>query len=59
MLGCAFVGSPDTVRRDLQAFIARTGANELMVAGSVFDHDKRLRSFELLAGLREGIALAA
>jgi len=59
MLGCAFVGSPDTVRRDLQAFIARTGADELMVAGSVFDHDKRLRSFELLAGLREGIALAA
>ena len=59
MLGCAFVGSPDTVRRDLQAFIARTGADELMVAGSVFDHEKRLRSFELLAGLREGIALAA
>ena len=59
MLGCAFVGSPDTVRRDLQAFIARTGADELMVAGSIFDHDKRLRSFELLAGLREGIALAA
>jgi luciferase family oxidoreductase group 1 len=49
MLECAFVGSPDSVRQQLQAFIERTGANELMVSGTVFDHDARLRSYELLA----------
>jgi luciferase family oxidoreductase group 1 len=49
MLACAFVGSPDTVHRQLQAFVERTGLDELMVSGTIFDHDDRLRSFELLA----------
>ena len=49
MLACSFVGSPDTVRRELQAFVERTGLDELMVSGTVYDHDDRLRSFELLA----------
>jgi luciferase family oxidoreductase group 1 len=51
MLACAFVGSPDTVRRELQAFVDRTAADELMVAGAVFDHAARLRSYELLADI--------
>jgi len=50
MLACSFVGSPDTVARDLQAFVAHTGADELMVNCAVFDHGARLRSYELLAG---------
>ena len=51
MLACSFVGSPETVQRDLAAFIARTGADELMVAGAIHSHPARLRSYELLAGL--------
>jgi luciferase family oxidoreductase group 1 len=58
MLACAFVGSPDTVRRQLTAFVARTGADELMVSGTVFDHDARLRSYELLAGIGPSIPAA-
>ncbi|MFZ4758798.1 MAG: LLM class flavin-dependent oxidoreductase [Burkholderiaceae bacterium] len=49
MLACAFVGSPETVRRSLQAFVERTAADELMVSAAVYDHDARLRSYELLA----------
>ena len=49
MLACSFVGSPETVLRDLQAFVAHTGADELMVNSAVFDHGARLRSYELLA----------
>ena len=49
MLECSFAGSPDTVRRQLQAFVRRTGADELMVSCTVFDHAARLRSCELLA----------
>ncbi|MGE0744790.1 MAG: LLM class flavin-dependent oxidoreductase [Rhodospirillales bacterium] len=49
MLACSFVGSPATVARDLQAFVAHTGADELMVNCAVFDHAARLRSYELLA----------
>jgi alkanesulfonate monooxygenase SsuD/methylene tetrahydromethanopterin reductase-like flavin-dependent oxidoreductase (luciferase family) len=51
MLACAFVGSPATVKSQLDQFIAKTGADELMVACAVFDHTARLRSYELLAGL--------
>jgi luciferase family oxidoreductase group 1 len=48
-LACSFVGSPETVRRELQSFVTRTGADELIVNGTVFDHGARLRSYELLA----------
>ncbi|MCX7274224.1 MAG: LLM class flavin-dependent oxidoreductase [Burkholderiales bacterium] len=48
MLTCSFVGSRDTVKRELDGFIEETGADELMVSGAIFDHDARLRSYELL-----------
>ena len=51
MLACAVVGSPETVRRGLQRFVAETGVDELMVVSSVYDQAARLRSYELLAGL--------
>ena len=47
MLSCSVVGSPETVRRGLEAFAARTGADELMVASQIHDHAARLRSYEL------------
>ncbi|MDQ0463362.1 luciferase family oxidoreductase group 1 [Caulobacter ginsengisoli] len=45
----AVVGGRDTVRQGLADFIARTGADELMVTASIFDHAARLRSFEIVA----------
>jgi luciferase family oxidoreductase group 1 len=59
MLRCSFVGSPETVQRGLAQFAQRTGVDELMVAAAVFDHDARLKSYELLADMREGLARAA
>jgi luciferase family oxidoreductase group 1 len=50
-LGAAVVGSRETVRQGLDDFIARTGADELMVTANIFDHEKRKRSFEIVAGL--------
>ncbi len=50
MLSCSVVGSPATVQRGLEAFAARTGADELMVASQIYDHEARLRSYELAAG---------
>jgi luciferase family oxidoreductase group 1 len=52
-LGAAVVGGPDTVRRGLEDFVAGTGANELMVTANIFDHEKRKRSFEIIAELRD------
>jgi luciferase family oxidoreductase group 1 len=48
MLACSFVGSPDTVRRGLERFVAETQADEIMVAAAIYDHKARLRSYELL-----------
>lgn len=49
VLSATAIGSPETVRRELQAFVARTEADELMVTAQVFDHAARLRSFEIAA----------
>jgi len=48
-LGAAVVGGPETVRRGLEDLAARTGADELMVTANIFDHEKRKRSFEIIA----------
>jgi luciferase family oxidoreductase group 1 len=46
-LVCSVVGSPDTVKKGLASFVARTGADELMVTSQIFDHAARLRSFQI------------
>ncbi len=58
-LSCAIVGSPETVRQGLDAFLARTGADELMVTAQVFDHAARVRSFEILAEVNRALTQAA
>ena len=53
MLTATAVGGPDTVAQTLQRIIDTTAADELIVAGAMHDHALRLRSYEILAGLRE------
>ena len=50
------VGAPETVRRGLEAFLALTDADELMLTSQIFDQAARLRSFELAARARESAA---
>jgi luciferase family oxidoreductase group 1 len=57
-LACAVVGSPETVRRGLSAFIERTGADELIIAGHIYDHAARLRSYEIAADVHRQLASA-
>ncbi len=57
-LSCAIVGSPATVRAGVEEFVARTGADELMVTCAVHDHALRLRSYALLAEV-QAMAVAA
>jgi luciferase family oxidoreductase group 1 len=59
MLSCSFVGSRQTVRNGLEEFIARTGADELMVASAIYDHSARLRSYEILAEVRNSLGVEA
>src|SRR4051812_22059691 len=48
-LAYTVAGSADTVRRGLEAIVARTGADELMLASQIHDHAARLRSYEITA----------
>jgi luciferase family oxidoreductase group 1 len=52
-LSCTFVGTKATVREQLASFLKRTGADELMISGPIFDHTARLRSFELTSEVRD------
>lgn len=49
MLKYSIFGSVDTVRAGLQAFIADTGVDEVMIVCDVYEHQARLRSLELIA----------
>ena len=51
MLARSFVGSPATVREGLAAFVAETGADELIVATAIHDHRSRLASYELASSM--------
>ena len=53
-LSRAIVGSPQTVAKALTAFIAETGADEIMMTSQIYDHAARLRSFEIVAQIRDG-----
>jgi luciferase family oxidoreductase group 1 len=51
ILGNAIVGSAETVRARMHKFIEDTGADELIVSSQIYDHEARLRSYEIVAGL--------
>jgi len=47
-LTCSAIGSPATVRQDIDSFVERTGADELMITSQIYDPAARVRSYELL-----------
>ena len=49
----AVVGSPATVKQGIEKFLARTKVDELMVVAAIFEHAARLKSFELVARVRD------
>jgi luciferase family oxidoreductase group 1 len=55
-LAYSVVGAPDAVERGLEAFIAETHADELMLTAQIYDHAARLRSFEIAAEARRRLA---
>ncbi|MDR6879163.1 LLM class flavin-dependent oxidoreductase [Bacillus sp. 3255] len=48
-LSFSIIGSRNTVKEKLQALGERTKADEWMIAGQIYDHDARLRSFQIVA----------
>ncbi len=55
-MSCAAIGSRETVRRQLAAFIARTGVDELMIASQIYDHAARKKSYSIAAEIQRELA---
>ena len=51
VLTCSAIGSGQTVLREISAFIDKTGSDELMITSQIFDHQARLRSYEITSAL--------
>ena len=51
MLACTFVGSKELVKEDMESFLAQTQVDEIMVSAHIYDHQAKLRSYELFAEL--------
>jgi len=51
VLSSSAIGSRETVRLALTAFIERTRPDELLLTSMVFDHSARLRSYEIAADI--------
>ena len=50
MLTYTFIGSAATVESKIRQFAEDTGVDEIMIACSIYDHQARLRSYEIVAG---------
>lgn len=59
ILSCSAVGSPETVQRQIQAFVDRTGVDELMINSNTYDHQARLRAYEITSQVGAKLTPAA
>ncbi len=49
MLDFTFIAGPEKLKEQLQSFLKHTQVDELMVTSHIYDHQARLRSYEIVA----------
>ncbi|UOQ45043.1 LLM class flavin-dependent oxidoreductase [Halobacillus salinarum] len=50
-LGSSIIGGPEKVKDELQSFLDRTEADEMMVISQIYNHKDRLNSYKILADI--------
>lgn len=55
MLAVSFIGGKAEVSADLDSFINQTQVNEIMVTSHIYDHNARLKSYEILSDILKGV----
>jgi len=53
MIRYSFIGGPEKIKMEIQRFLDVTGVDELMVTSPIYDHQARLRSYEILTSVNE------
>lgn len=56
VLSCSAIGAEDKVLAEIEAFIAKTEPDELMITSQIFEHAARLRSYEITAKIQERLS---
>jgi len=51
MLKYTFIGSGAKIKKELEKFISETEADEIMITSHIFDHQARIRSYEIISEL--------
>ncbi|WP_072927121.1 luciferase-like monooxygenase [Nissabacter archeti] len=54
-LRMSVVGDKKSIRHGLQALLRETQADELMINGQIYDHQARLRSFEIVSEVQQDL----
>lgn len=54
MLARTFIGSKQTIQEDLQRFLDQTQVNEVMASSHIYDHEAKLKSYQLLSEAFKG-----
>ena len=57
-LSASLVGAPETIRDGLERFIDRYRPDEVLVAGQIYDHDARVRSFSIVSEMHRSLQAA-
>ena len=52
VLSCTAIGSAQTIAPIMSEFLTRTQADELIVTCNMYDHQARLKSYEIVAGIK-------
>ncbi|WP_343605200.1 LLM class flavin-dependent oxidoreductase [Fluviicola sp.] len=55
MTACTFVGSKDSLIQQFSQFIDGNQVDEIMIAGNIFDAEKRLKSYQILSEVFDAI----
>ncbi|MDQ2720557.1 MAG: LLM class flavin-dependent oxidoreductase [Bacteroidota bacterium] len=51
MLAFSFIGSPETIKKNMYEFLNQTRIDEMMVISNIYDHQAKLYSYKLFAEL--------
>jgi alkanesulfonate monooxygenase SsuD/methylene tetrahydromethanopterin reductase-like flavin-dependent oxidoreductase (luciferase family) len=54
MLVYSFIGSPKTIGKNIEKFVAENKIDEIMITSNIFDQQAKLDSFELFAKVMKG-----
>jgi luciferase family oxidoreductase group 1 len=49
MLAYSFIGGAAKIKKEMESFLAKTGVDEVMATSHIYDHQARIRSYEIFA----------